>query len=134
MNTITVYKGDAPLGLANRCGGYYKCPKGPDGKRLGPLVGYSQRYDGKNQWVGDEYINFAMVERHASAREWVADELVCRLLAKEEYPGELTRGAGFCGAPEGGKALAVELSRMLYAQYICPPSGAPQKTADRKRT
>ena len=107
MKTIKRMDNESPLDLARRCGGYYSRPKG------GPVVGYAGKYSGPNgqelQWVGEVYVNFAKVEKHASALNFVADELACKLSAKEKYPrefGDLTRDVGFCGAPEGGKALA----------------------------
>jgi hypothetical protein len=56
-----------PLDLARMCGGYYECPKSPDGKRLGPLVGYAGRDELGRQYVGDIYVNFAQVERYGRA-------------------------------------------------------------------
>lgn len=120
MNKIIAQKGEGPLELAKRCGGYYKCPKDANGKRLGPLVGYAAKYAEGLQWVGDEYVNFARIERHSSALDCVANGLACVLISMEDFPGEFTREVGFCGAPEGGKALAVELARMFGAQYIFP--------------
>ena len=120
---ISIAEFQDPFGLVKQCGGYYKCPKSPCGKRLGPVVGYATTYEEGKQWVGDEYINFAKVEKQAIALDFVADKLVCTLLAREDISGELTDNVVFCGAPEGGKALAVAISQMLKkkrAQYIFP--------------
>ncbi len=61
-----------PLALVERCGGYYKCPKDPSGKRLGPLVGYAGRDAQGRQFVGDEYFNFAKAERHSPILGYLA--------------------------------------------------------------
>jgi adenine/guanine phosphoribosyltransferase-like PRPP-binding protein len=57
------------LEVLKRLGGYYNCPKDPEGKRLGPLAGYAGTYseDGTDEgkqlaYVGDLYANFAKAE------------------------------------------------------------------------
>ncbi len=45
-----------------RLDGYYDCPKDGQGRRLGPLVGYTARDDQKRQLIGDVYINFSCLE------------------------------------------------------------------------
>ncbi len=61
------HNGD-PLKILYDLGGYYECPKGGDGKRLGPVVGYAGKYDAgggiEKQWVGDIYANFAIAEQY----------------------------------------------------------------------
>lgn len=113
-----------PLKLLARCGGYYECPKDPDGKRLGPLVGYAGKYidsGGKEkQYVGDVYANFAKAERHAPVLRWVAEEIDAVFWRADVSRRPLRSTTGFCGAPEGGKALAVALANRYHKQYIFP--------------
>ncbi|MBI2644579.1 hypothetical protein HYW94_00150 [Candidatus Uhrbacteria bacterium] len=96
-----------PLTMLKECGGYYECPKGEDGKRLGPLVGYAGTYEmpdsTRKQWVGDAYANFAKAEEFP------------RILATLAYRLEdalrpfLGSDAIFCGAPIGGYCLSQAL-------------------------
>jgi orotate phosphoribosyltransferase len=115
----------APLGLLERCGGFYKCPKDTAGKRLGPLVGYAGRDESGRQYVGDVYVNFAKAERHAPILDHLAHNLINRIYKRNL--GETLKGSdGFCAAPEGGKALACHLAKEAlvyeegYGQYIFP--------------
>lgn len=98
----------------HRLGGYYKCPY-VHGRRAGPLVGYADRYDDKHQWVGEEYINFAKAEEDGNLLGSIARRMAGfpELLRRDEYEG-------FCGAPEGGKALAAVLAVLLGKRYIFP--------------
>lgn len=106
-----------PLKTLIRCGGYYECPKDPSGKRLGPLAGYAGRYGPDNkQYVGDIYVNFAKAEKHGAVLEWFA-QLLNEKIDSISLQAEAT---GFCGAPEGGKALAVALACESGEQYIFP--------------
>jgi orotate phosphoribosyltransferase len=97
---ITKYRED-PLKMLQLCGGFYECPRDANGKRVGPLVGYAGRYDdGKKQFVGDVYANFAMAEQYPAVLRQMALDLQGKL-----------RAAGaeidvFCGAPMGGIAFA----------------------------
>ena len=104
-----------PLEILRELDGYYECPKGPGGERLGPLVGYAGRYDGpdgqKLQFVGDVYANFAKAERRGE----VLGHFARILWGHPRLPGN-----NFCGAPEGGKALAVALATISGGQYIFP--------------
>ncbi len=120
MKTIQPIKGEPWLELLARCGGYYKCPRDTHGDRLGPLVGYAGKYDGEHQWVGDIYANFAKAERHSPVLRHIADQILFQLT---RVAGDsLFSSAGFCGAPEGGKALAVKLADYCAEgkQYIFP--------------
>src|SRR5829696_8646404 len=105
----------APSELLKLCGGFYECPKAPNGKRRGPLVGYAGRDERGRQFVGDAYINFAAVERHGIVLRTLAEQLQSRLAETH-----IDRIDGFCGAPEGGKALATILSVLGERQYIFP--------------
>jgi adenine/guanine phosphoribosyltransferase-like PRPP-binding protein len=119
MQTLFPILGEAPLDLLRRCEGYYQCPKDPDGKRLGPLVGYAAKYDNKHHWVGDEYANFAKAERHGPILHHIVDQMFASLQALT-HAKSLFQSTGFCGAPEGGKALANALASWSRKQYIFP--------------
>jgi len=129
MQTIFPNVREKPLQLLNRCGGFYSCPKDANGRRLGPLAGYAGKYDDENeppdskqrkkQYVGDVYANFAMLERHAPALKYVARQLFDTLLT-EKFVLIARDSTGFCGAPEGGKRLAGELSSLANKQFIFP--------------
>lgn len=112
MNQFELIAGEDLLDTIKRCGGYYACPRDADGKRLGPLVGYAGRDDQNRQLVGDVYVNFAQAERHGIILALVAQHLREAL----DYV-ELT---GFCGAPEGGRALAAVLAARGSCQHIYP--------------
>jgi adenine/guanine phosphoribosyltransferase-like PRPP-binding protein len=101
--------GDQHLETLYNCGGYYTCPKTPDGKRLGPLVGYAGTYEGPNgkplQFVGDVYANFAKAEPHMKVLKFFA-----RCLSGQIYSVTNFHTIDiFCGAPIGGYSLADEL-------------------------
>ena len=120
----------APLDLLKRCGGYYECPKDANGKRLGPLVGYAGRDENGWQFVGDVYVNFAKAERHAPILKHFARMLylkTCNYHRGDRLSNFLEKLTGFCGAPEGGKALACQLAQASgtlaeehLSQYIFP--------------
>lgn len=116
MSKLIYPKADEPpLDLLRRCRGFYECPKAADGTRLGPLVGYAGRDDQGRQYVGDVYANFAKIEQHGPALLHTAELLWAKIL----HMGFLDF-AGFCGAPEGGKALATTLATVYQRQYIFP--------------
>src|SRR3989338_5324320 len=90
-------QGEDPLDLLARCGGYYDCPIGADGKPKGPLVGYTARYDGEHHWVGFTYANFAKAEEHPPVVRYCSSRLVDMINVR------LNDIDVFCGIPEGGK-------------------------------
>jgi adenine/guanine phosphoribosyltransferase-like PRPP-binding protein len=100
---------DFYLNMLRSCGGYYSCPKSPDGRRLGPLVGYAGKYespDGKKlQYVGDVYANFSQLESNSEMLEIVARHLVAKL----EFQIGLPPLTDFCAAPIGGYSLGTAL-------------------------
>jgi len=110
---------DNPLETLGNCNGYYECPKGEDGKRFGPLVGYAGTYqtsdDTRKQWVGDVYANFAKAEEYPLVLEHFAEQLCL-------YINPLIDSIDvFCGAPLGGYAFAQMLGlvcdrRVIYAE------------------
>lgn len=100
--------------LAEACGGYYKTPYNAEGQRVGPLVAYADKDPLGRQYVGEEYFNFAMIERHSRALGRVVDGLLPLLTP---YAEQMTT---FFAAPEGGKALATLLADRLGKYYVYP--------------
>jgi orotate phosphoribosyltransferase len=95
-----------------RCGGYYACPKEASGKRLGPLVGYAACYEGKLQWVGDVYYNFAMAEQYPQVRNHLAIQLATKFREHKIEPDVII------GAPMGGILLSGDIGRRLDCRTI----------------
>ena len=115
MTTSTNLTGNYAFRLLSDCGGYYNCPTDGDGKRLGPLVGYGGRDKQGQQFVGDVYVNFTRAERKSEVLKRIANDLFRKI------PSAVFSGlAGFCGTPEGGKALAAALSLISGHDYIFP--------------
>jgi adenine/guanine phosphoribosyltransferase-like PRPP-binding protein len=113
------------LEMVKLCGGYYKCPKDGE-KRLGPLVAYFGKYrahdNTEKQWVGEEYVNFAMAETHTPILDHFASMFAKKIGSdKTSSLSDLWhKSTCFCGAPEGGKALALLLARLWGRRYIYP--------------
>ena len=107
------------LDLLRGAGAFYECPKGPEGRRLGPLVGYAGRDDTGRQYVGDVYVNFAQAERHPTLLAAFSRQLT-QALSERKLEKLLKSAQGFCGAPEGGKAFAYQLAADNAKQYIYP--------------
>lgn len=119
-----------PLGICKMIGAFYECPRAPDGTRLGPLVGYAGTYGDGKQYVGDAYLNFAGVERLGPVLDHFVSCLADRLDQSEIEPdGTLV----FCGAPEGGKALAKALSSHYGGEYIYPERVVLELATDHSR-
>lgn len=131
MKTIFPLLDLDPLKILEKCGGYYECPKDAAGKRIGPLVGYAGKYDDEHQWVGDVYANFAKAERHGPVLHSIAERLITEISAFKKFaPDHIT---GFCGAPEGGKALANTLATWNRKQYIFPEKRVTAMKTERAR-
>lgn len=100
----------------------YECLKNGDGKRLTRLVSYTGKYDdgdGKMlHYVGEEYINMAMIEENPAVLYQIAEEL-CSDITGDPYIPFLNVDS-FCGAPEGGKALALLLALICRGRYVYP--------------
>ncbi|MFA5386071.1 MAG: hypothetical protein WC297_00080 [Candidatus Paceibacterota bacterium] len=102
-----------------RCGGYYECPISPEGKLLGPLVGYAGKYEApdktKKQWVGMIYANFAKAEEYPHVLYWFAQQMI-----KPKKIGAAILGLTdvFCGAPLGGYDFAKMLGLVLDRRAI----------------
>ncbi|MGH8102003.1 MAG: hypothetical protein ACREIW_11950 [Chthoniobacterales bacterium] len=100
--------------LLHRHGGFYECPCDESGNPLGPIVGYTERYDGVNQLVGMIYVNCAKIEEDGLSLREVSEGLLDFDIVREN---EFT---GFCGAPEGGKALAAVMAALSGKQNVFP--------------
>lgn len=110
--------GDNPLEILQGCAGFYECPRGPDGERLGPLVGYAGRDAQGRQFVGDVYVNFAKAEEYPVILNFFA-ELLGQRIHFSKFSNCVKRV--FCGAPEGGKALALFLAfHWCGGRYVFP--------------
>lgn len=106
-----------PLETLKRCEGYYECPRGDDGKRLGPLVAYRGTYEHANgrkmRFVGDVYFNFAQAEQYPHILEFYARRLAVQLTKTESDPIDVV-----VGAPMGGIKLSGEIGRLLRCRAI----------------
>ncbi len=111
MKIVEPVRGRDPLLILRDCDGFYERPA------HGPLVGYTGRYekDGKQlQYVGHTYANFSKAETQGKVLRYFS------ILIAHKFPELDGRGDGFCGAPEGGKALASNLATHLGKGYIFP--------------
>ena len=102
-------------GLLAALDGYYECPKGEAGERLGPLVGYAGHYGEQNlHYVGDVYANFAVAEEEPEVLGHYVNQIMNNVL------GRIPRKDidVFCGAPMGGITLAYELARREGKRFI----------------
>lgn len=115
-------------------GGYYECPKDKNGKRIGPLVGYTGRYKDRNgeelQYVGDEYFNMRKIEENSELLNYFAEMLEIKFAGRFPYHLSLSHGSPssidvVCGVPEGGKALSLAFADIqreygVKSRYVCP--------------
>lgn len=119
------------LQVLTELGGYYECPKDKTGKRLGPLVGYAGRDASGRQFVGDVYANCAVLEEHpADLRPLVAQLATSLLLSTTKPRQEID---AFCGAPEGGKAIALFLAEDMRKRYVFPEKEVTAMKTDSSR-
>ncbi len=98
--------------------GWYECPKDANGKRLGPLVGYAGRDKQGRQFVGDVYLNAAVLERDPRSLSRLSEKLIIQL--RKSFSNEMVFNTTFCGAPMGGLALANYLAYCLGRPYVYP--------------
>jgi len=115
----TIFPGTDPLDLMRRAGAFYECPRGADGRRRGPLVGYAGRDRDGRQFVGDVYVNFARAESRPALLQ-VFSRRMSEILRARGLDGAVSACAGFIGAPEGGKAFAYQLALDAGKSYIYP--------------
>lgn len=99
-----------------KLGGYYECPESPEGKLLGPLVGYAGRYQDKEgasrQFVGKVYYNFAKGEQNPKFRQ------TCGYQLKQELMKHILHLDCVIGLPMGGIMLATELGSQFNCDTI----------------
>ncbi len=104
-----------PLQMLYLHEGFYTCPKGANGERLGPLVGYAGTYDAKNgtqnHWVGDVYVNFAKAEEYPK----ILCNFAYSLRAVIEPLIDTT--SVFCGTPIGGYSFS-QILGMVYDRRV----------------
>lgn len=122
MHHPVIKPGAHPREVLEKCGGLYRCPKDPNGKRLGPLVSYTSTYmhaGVRRRFVGDDYADFSKIE------QWMAilhDHVAVPLL--DEIEARLGRHPYvFCAAPKGGNALASTLAEWAPdndSRYVFP--------------
>lgn len=105
-------------------GAIYECPRDEEGRRTGPLVAYAGQYEPGQHYVGDVYVNMAVIERNSDLMTGLSQHLV-------DKSDVLKNAQVFCGAPEGGKTLGVHMARNRTARYAYPDqeviSGTRQK-------
>jgi adenine/guanine phosphoribosyltransferase-like PRPP-binding protein len=97
-----------PLDILRVLGGYYECPKGLDGKRSGPLVGYAGKDEQGIQMVGEIYANCACFEQYPVFLKKFAE----RILRDHSLNADV-----FCAAPMGGLAFATILASVAEVRY-----------------
>lgn len=113
LQALDAHPGD-PLAVLRALGGYYECPRGADGARTGPLVGYAGTYDGPDgaqlHFVGDVYADFAFAERYPQIMLRWANDLARRVPLCDVV----------CAAPLGGMTFGPFLALALGVPYIFP--------------
>ena len=119
---------EPPLAILQRCGGYYECPTDPDGKHLGPMVGYAGEYAPGMHWVGYVYANFAKAEAQPSVLQHY-----CVGLRELMLYSPLEEVDVFCGAPLGGMATAYQLALLFDCQYGFAEKKVLKAAADGQR-
>lgn len=130
---VLIIEKDVVLETLKRCQGYYKCPEAPEGKLLGPLVGYVGRYDdgqgNMKQYVGKVYYNFARAEQYPHVLEHFARGLAHRLAQTVAFDLVV-------GTPMGGILIAGDVSRLTDSRRIfCEKKTvAPDSAAGREVT
>lgn len=107
-----------PLTVLKLCNGYYECPRGKDGNRNGPLVGYAGHYRDKDgldkQYVGDVYYNIAKAEEYPH----VIDHFGYLLRHQIAECGLRFQVTATVAAPMGGIILGHALGRILECRTL----------------
>lgn len=94
--------------------GYYQCPKGKNGKFLGPLVGYAGEYEPGKKFVGETYVNLAKLDERPMLLGNYANFLCTSVVYELPYHNIDV----LCGAPIGGYSLADKLGTSLHKSII----------------
>ncbi len=113
--------------LLKRVGAVYECPINAAGIRTGPLVGYAGKDEEQRAFVGDVYVNLAVLERNADYLGSTANCLI------GDY-SPLRDVDVFCGAPEGGKSLALLLASKRGGLYCYPDQEVLAGTREKQLT
>lgn len=103
-----------PLVVLRNLGGYYECPKGAAGKRLGPLVGYAGKDAKGRQYVGEVYANFGEMEQWPFILRAYG-----QLLARNNSLSQVNVNC-FCGAPLGGMTFGAIMADIQGCRYVFP--------------
>jgi adenine/guanine phosphoribosyltransferase-like PRPP-binding protein len=108
------------LKTLENCQGHYVCPVGPDGKLLGPVVGYTAPYtasDGsEKKWVGLEYFNFSMADQWSAVLKAFAFEMASKLVGRGPPEPDLIVGAPWAGV-KFSQAVALRVGcRHIFAE------------------
>lgn len=119
-----------PIGKLRELGGYYECPKGPDGQRLGPLVGYAGRDSQGRQFVGDIYANFAKAEQWPKIMDLWAEALIAQIVLKYRGPYEVDVCVGM---PMGGIIFAASLARLGRSRVAFAEKKVTELATDKAR-
>lgn len=107
--------GLSAIGVLDKIGAYYKSVKGPDGKRLSPLVAYEVKDSSGRNYVGEEYVNFGRAEIHGN----LLNNFARHLLNRSEL-SSASGYTGFCAVPMGGILLAGALAQAAFKTVIYP--------------
>lgn len=104
---------DALLAALCHSPGYYETPLDTEGKPLGPLVGYSGRYEDETtgrelQYVGFRYFNLAQLEQYPPWTEFFAHYLAIAAFSGYLWPLDYV-----VGVPEGGLIIGNITARHL---------------------
>lgn len=107
-----------PLEVLKFIEGYYKCPHGKNGERLGPLVGYAGTYEEaglKLQYVGETYVNFAKADQYPYIMKAFAEWIDYKILPPA-YRDPLDV---ICGPQMGGVCIAQMCALAMHKQFAC---------------
>ncbi len=103
-----------------RAGVIYKCPKDTDGKRLGPLVPYAGKDANGQSLVGDDYVNFGMLEEHIHLVQILAQSIAKLMGEFDPWKGIWDEATTIVGIPEGGRTLGQMLALALGKRFVFP--------------
>ncbi len=111
IQNLIAEHGHDPLEILHRLNGYYECPKSPDGKRLGHLVGYAAKYEAEKQYVGDVYANFSVAEEYPEVMLHFGRQLHPHMRSHLETITKIV------GPQMGGIAIALVLAQIMGKRF-----------------
>lgn len=109
-----IEEGDYLKTLEN-CEGHYACPIGPDGKLLGPVVGYAGEYAPGKNWVGLEYFNFSQADQWPAVLTEFARQM-CLWLNEKSVKPDLIVGAPWAGVKFSQAVALATGCRHIFAE------------------